>query len=61
MAYPLPEDIKQHAQALCGNSNLEVLDPGTLLKTEDDRWLVAVRDRVTDMPLWIEVLVTPRF
>ena len=59
MAYPLPEDIKQHARALCGNSNLEVMDPGSLIKTDDNRWLVAVRDRVTDMGLWIEVRVTP--
>jgi hypothetical protein len=60
MAYPLPEDIKQHATELCGHGNLEVLDPGTMLKTDDGRWLVAVRDRVTGQGLWIEVRVTPR-
>jgi hypothetical protein len=42
MAYPLPEDIKQHATELCGNSNLEVMDPGTVLKTDmtTDGWLL---------------------
>jgi hypothetical protein len=43
MAYPLPEEIKQHATELCGQGNLEVLDPGTMLKTDDGRWLVAVK------------------
>ncbi len=59
MAYPLPEDIKQHATALCGNGPLEVLDPGTMLKTDDGRLLVAVVDRVTQQMLWIEVRVGP--
>ena len=60
MAYPLREDIKQHAEALCRNSNLDVMDPGTLLKTDDNRWFVAVRDRVNGMGLWIEVRVPVR-
>jgi hypothetical protein len=59
MAYRLPEDIKQHVTDLCGSSNLEVLDPGTLLKTDDGRWLVAVQDRLTEQMLWLEVRVTP--
>ena len=61
MSYPLPEDIKQHATELCGNGNLEVLDPGTMLKTDDGRWLVAVVDRVTRQMVWLEVRVTPQF
>jgi hypothetical protein len=60
MAYPLPEEIKQHTTALCGNSNLEVLDPGTLKTDDDGRWLVAVKDRLTEQMLWLEVRVTPR-
>lgn len=59
MAYPLPEEIKQHAIALCGHGNLDVLDPGAMLKTDDGRFLVAVADRVTGQMLWLEVLVTP--
>jgi hypothetical protein len=55
MAYPLPEDVKQQATALCSNSNFDVVDPGTLIKTDDNRCLVAVRDRVTGQMLWLEV------
>lgn len=55
MAYPLPDEIKQQAAALCGDGNLEVLDPGTMYKTDDGRLLVAVRARTTKMMLWLEV------
>ena len=56
MAYPLPSEIKMLAERACEDTRLEVLDPGTMLKTDDNRILVAVRDSVTRMGLWIEVL-----
>jgi hypothetical protein len=54
MSYALPESAKKRAEEMCRDTNLEVLDPGTMLRTDDGRWLVAVRDRVTGMGLWID-------
>jgi hypothetical protein len=61
MSYPLPDEIKQHARALCGNGRLDVLDPGEMLKTDDGKWLVSVVDTVTGQFLWLEIRVPVNF
>ncbi len=56
MSFPLPEDLKKRAEKKCANNpNLEIQDPGTVYTAPDGRVFVVVIDKVTGVPLWVQV------
>jgi hypothetical protein len=56
MANKLPEDVKKRAEKKCADRpHLEIQDPGTVYTAKDGRVFVFVVDKITGVPLWVEV------